>query len=136
MSVAKTGLTAAALGATAYSRVLGQKVMAAGDTPVESGAVPSAGTPPEVAKAQQQLRAMQWAIPGPHRRTGRHLRPRRGAAAAVAGAGRSGAGLPDRAGKSGRAAAKAGRKAAEHGKAAALTGAAAAMAKADELRAG
>lgn len=60
---AKLALTAGALGATAYARVLGQKMMNAGDVPVAGGADPMASTPPEVAKAQKQLHALQWAIP-------------------------------------------------------------------------
>ncbi len=60
----KLALTAGAVGATAYARVLGQKVMDAGDVPVASGTAPLATTPPEVAKAQKQLQALQWAIPG------------------------------------------------------------------------
>jgi hypothetical protein len=59
----KLGLTAAALGATAYARVLGKQVQAAGDVPVDGGTSPNAATPPEVAKAQKQLAALQWAIP-------------------------------------------------------------------------
>ncbi len=59
----KLALTAGALGATAYARVLGQKVMNAGDVPVAGGADPLPTTPPEVAKAQKQLHALQWAIP-------------------------------------------------------------------------
>ncbi len=62
-AMTKAVLTGAALGATAYSRVLGQRVMSAGDVPVEGGAEPSEATPPEVAKAQQQLRVLQWVIP-------------------------------------------------------------------------
>jgi hypothetical protein len=62
-TTAKTALTAAALAATAYSRVLGQKVMAAGDVPVAGGTDPLPQTPPDVAKAQKQLKALQWAIP-------------------------------------------------------------------------
>lgn len=62
-SVVKAGLMAAALGATAYSRLLGQKVMNAGDVPVEGGAKPAEETPEQVAKAQQQLRVLQWGIP-------------------------------------------------------------------------
>ena len=61
---AKLALTAGALGATAYARVLGQKMMKAGDVPVAGGTSPTATTPPEVAKAQKQLSALQWAIPG------------------------------------------------------------------------
>jgi hypothetical protein len=63
-SVVKAGLTAAALGATAYSRILGQRVMKAGDVPVAGGTTPTTGTPPEVAAAQKQLDALQWVIPG------------------------------------------------------------------------
>jgi hypothetical protein len=63
MSVAKTALTAAALGVTAYSRVLGRRVSRQRDVPVESGTEPAEGTPPEVASAQQQLAALQWAVP-------------------------------------------------------------------------
>lgn len=59
----KLALTAGALGATAYSRMLGQKVMNAGDVPVAGGTEPLPSTPPEVAKAQKQLKALQWAIP-------------------------------------------------------------------------
>jgi hypothetical protein len=61
---AKLLLTGAAMGATAYSRMLGQKVMDAGDVPVEGATEPTAATPPDVAKAQRQLKALQWAIPG------------------------------------------------------------------------
>lgn len=63
MTVTKTALTGAALGATAYSRVLGQKIMSAGDVPVAGGTSPLPTTPPEVASAQKQLKALQWAIP-------------------------------------------------------------------------
>ena len=62
-SAAKTALTAAALGATAYSRVLGEKVMKAGDVPVAGGTEPTAATPPDVAQAQKQLHYLQWGIP-------------------------------------------------------------------------
>lgn len=59
----KLALTAAALGATAYSRVLGKKMQAAGDVPVAGGTDSLSTTPAEVAKAQKQLTALQWAIP-------------------------------------------------------------------------
>ena len=62
-SAVKTCVTAAALVATAYSRALGQKVMEAGDVPVEGGTDPAAETPPEVADAQRKLDYLQWAIP-------------------------------------------------------------------------
>ncbi|MCW2831140.1 MAG: hypothetical protein JWP31_1832, partial [Aeromicrobium sp.] len=63
MALAKTGLTVAALGLTAYSRVLGRKVSSHTAVPATSGTQPAAGTPPEVAAAQRQLRLLQWAIP-------------------------------------------------------------------------
>jgi hypothetical protein len=59
----KLGLTAAALAATAYSRVLGKKMQSAGDVPVAGGTDSLSTTPAEVAKAQKQLTALQWAIP-------------------------------------------------------------------------
>ncbi len=62
-SWAKAALTVAALAATAYARTLGQKVIDAGDVPVEGGTQPSGQTPPEAAQAQKQLHALQWAIP-------------------------------------------------------------------------
>jgi hypothetical protein len=63
MSVAKTDLTAAAMGATAYSRLLGRKLAKAGDLPAEDGTTPSATTPPELAGAQRRLKLMQWVVP-------------------------------------------------------------------------
>jgi hypothetical protein len=63
MSAIKTVLTGAALGVTAYSRVLGRKVSEHTDVPVESGTEPAETTPPEVADAQRQLKALQWAVP-------------------------------------------------------------------------
>ncbi|MDQ3505125.1 MAG: hypothetical protein M3446_05395 [Actinomycetota bacterium] len=62
-SAVKTALTGISLGLTAYSRVAGQKVSNAGDVPIESGTEPNSQTPTDVAKAQDQLRALQWAIP-------------------------------------------------------------------------
>jgi hypothetical protein len=62
-AIAKTAVTVGALGATAYARILGQKVIQAGDVPVEGGTDPSARTPPEVADAQRKLSKLQWAIP-------------------------------------------------------------------------
>ena len=73
-SALKAGMTAAALGATAYSRVLGQKVMDAeakeaqtsfgsDGLPVADATTPSAQTPEDAAKAQRQLKLLQWAIP-------------------------------------------------------------------------
>ena len=63
MAVAKTALTAAALGVTAYSRMLGQKVSEHTRVPVESGTEPTTTTPPEVAAAQRQLAFLQYAVP-------------------------------------------------------------------------
>ena len=59
----KTTLTGLALATTAYSGVLGAKLAKDGDTPVEGGTQPAAGTREDVAKAQQQLRVLQWATP-------------------------------------------------------------------------
>ena len=66
MSALKTLLTAAALGATAYSRVLGQQVSAAGAVPSKRGTKPSRRTKAvmaDVAAAQEQLDTLQWVIP-------------------------------------------------------------------------
>ena len=63
MSAIKTVLTAAALGVTAYSRVLGRKVSEQANVRVESGTEPAPTTPPDVAAAQRQLKALQWAVP-------------------------------------------------------------------------
>jgi hypothetical protein len=59
----KTALTAAALGVTAYSRVLGRRVSEHTDVPAESGTEPSVSTPDSVASAQRQLRLLQWVVP-------------------------------------------------------------------------
>jgi hypothetical protein len=66
MATLKTLLTAAALGATAYSRVLGQRVSAAGAVPSKKGTRPSRRTKAlraDVAAAQEQLDTLQWVIP-------------------------------------------------------------------------
>ncbi|WP_148615559.1 hypothetical protein [Nocardioides rubriscoriae] len=63
MAVVKTGLTAAALGVTAYSRSLGKVVSAHGPVPVASGTEPTLETPDDVAAAQRKLDALQWVIP-------------------------------------------------------------------------
>ena len=63
MSLAKTGLTVAALGATGYSRALGRRVAQDTSVPAESATEPASGTPGDVAKAQKQLKALQWVIP-------------------------------------------------------------------------
>lgn len=63
MVLVKTALTAAALGATAYSRVLGKKVSQQVSVPARSGTEPAATTPKDVANAQRQLSVLQWVIP-------------------------------------------------------------------------
>jgi hypothetical protein len=62
-TVVKTALTGAALAATAWSRALGAKLNQAGEVPVEGGTDPSGDTPEDVAKAQRQLKVLQWVIP-------------------------------------------------------------------------
>ncbi|MBM7507391.1 hypothetical protein JOE61_001205 [Nocardioides salarius] len=59
----KTALTAAALGATAYSRSLGRTVSEHRDVPAESGTTPLDQTPPHVAQAQRRLSTLQWVVP-------------------------------------------------------------------------
>ena len=63
MAALKTALTVGALGATAYSRVLGRTVSEHTDVPAESGTEPAPATPPDVAAAQQKLKALQWVVP-------------------------------------------------------------------------
>jgi hypothetical protein len=63
MAATKTALTAAALGVTAYSRMLGRTVAQERQMPAASGTQPESGTPPEVAAAQRKLRALQWVVP-------------------------------------------------------------------------
>jgi hypothetical protein len=62
-TVIKTALTGAALAATAWSRALGAKLDQAGEVPAEGGTEPSVATPEDVAKAQRQLKVLQWVIP-------------------------------------------------------------------------
>jgi hypothetical protein len=63
MAVAKTGLTAVALAATGYSRLLGRTVSAHGAVPADSATEPTVDTPPDVARAQKRLDSLQWAVP-------------------------------------------------------------------------
>ena len=63
MSTVKTLLTAAALGVTAYSRVLGKIVSDNGATPSKRGTKASKKAKGEVAAAQARLDQLQWAIP-------------------------------------------------------------------------
>jgi hypothetical protein len=62
-SAAKSALTAAALGATAYSGFLGRNVQAAGSVPAAGGVEPSGSTPQSTSGDLQMLRGLQWAIP-------------------------------------------------------------------------
>jgi hypothetical protein len=62
-ALVKTGLTVAALAATAYSRALGQTLMNAPEPVADGVTEPSAATEPSVADAQRKLRVMQWAVP-------------------------------------------------------------------------
>jgi hypothetical protein len=62
-TTAKTALTAAALIATVGSGVAGAQLARATNTHVSGATEPSADTPPEVARAQNALRPLQWAIP-------------------------------------------------------------------------
>ena len=59
----KLALTVVAAGTTAYSGYLGKKIADHGRVPVVGGTEPAPSTPPEVAKAQQQLKVLQHAIP-------------------------------------------------------------------------
>lgn len=62
-TVAKLVVTGAALGATAYSGVLGAKVAQGDGQHTEGATDPSSHTSPDVAAAQRQLRYLQWALP-------------------------------------------------------------------------
>jgi hypothetical protein len=63
MSVVKTALTAAALGATAYRTRGGKKMEKVGGAPVEGITEPAASTPGDVSAAQRQQRVAHWMIP-------------------------------------------------------------------------
>lgn len=63
ISIAKTAVSAAAIGATGYARVLGEQIMREGATHVADAVTPSDKTPPEVAEPQRRLKFLQWAIP-------------------------------------------------------------------------
>jgi hypothetical protein len=62
-ALVKTGLTVAALAVTGYSRLLGRKVAKQPSVPALAGTEPAASTPDDVAAAQNQLSALQWAVP-------------------------------------------------------------------------
>jgi len=63
MSVAKTALTVAALGATAYTRKLGKGLEQTPDVPVEGVTEPAVDTPPSIRAVQRRQRVAQWAVP-------------------------------------------------------------------------
>jgi hypothetical protein len=62
-SVAKTALTVAALGVTAWGRAAGKKIEQAGPVPTTGPTDPSAETPADVATAMRHEKLAQWAIP-------------------------------------------------------------------------
>ena len=62
-TVAKSLLTVAGVGLTAYSGVLGSQVAKAGRVPAEGAVVPAGDTPADVAQAMTRLRIVQFAIP-------------------------------------------------------------------------
>ncbi|RAU99614.1 hypothetical protein DQP58_02590 [Mycobacterium colombiense] len=62
-TVAKILLTGTALGATVYSGILGAKTTQGDGHSTDGATEPSASTPNDVAKAQHQLRYLQWALP-------------------------------------------------------------------------
>jgi hypothetical protein len=63
MSAVKTLLTAAALGVTAYSRMLGKVVAQGGATPSKRGTKASKRARADIAAAQARLDQLQWAVP-------------------------------------------------------------------------
>ena len=62
-TVTKLIVTGAALGATAYSGVLGRKVAQGSGEHAHGATEPSQETPADVASAQKQLQTVQWVIP-------------------------------------------------------------------------
>lgn len=62
-TAAKAALTLATLGGAAYSGALNRRMAAAGPAPVRGATEPGPSTPPEVARTQRQLKAVQWANP-------------------------------------------------------------------------
>jgi hypothetical protein len=62
-TVVKAALTAAAVGATAYSGLLGRKVSRLSHQGAAGATEPASTSSPELASAQKQLRITQWGIP-------------------------------------------------------------------------
>ncbi len=63
MATAKLGLTAGALGLSAWARFVGRKIEEAGRVPVAGPTRPNDETPLDVARWQRQERILQWAVP-------------------------------------------------------------------------
>jgi hypothetical protein len=63
MTAVKTGLTVAALGATAYARMLGRKMEKADRVAVAGVTEPESRTPEDIAAVQRQQKVAQWSIP-------------------------------------------------------------------------
>jgi hypothetical protein len=62
-AIVKTALSAVALAATGYSRVIGQRVIDAYAETAVDGTTPTEETSDDVAAAQLQLKKLQWVIP-------------------------------------------------------------------------
>jgi hypothetical protein len=62
-NIVKTGVFAAALGADLYAAALGRRIARQQPASVDSAVEPNAATPEDLAAAQRQLRAVQWAVP-------------------------------------------------------------------------
>lgn len=60
----KTGVTLAGAAVTLYAAILGKKVDELADEGAEGATEPGAQNSAELAKAQKQLRLLQWLIPG------------------------------------------------------------------------
>ena len=63
MAATKIALTIAALGATAYSSILGRRLSQQQPVPAAAGATPTSSTPSDAAAAQRQLKVLQWVSP-------------------------------------------------------------------------
>jgi hypothetical protein len=74
-SMVKTALTVAALGTTAYARVLGNKLQRAGDVPVEGGTTPDPTTPGDVGPRAAAAHRAAVGDPGSDRRDAGRQRP-------------------------------------------------------------
>jgi hypothetical protein len=59
----KSLLTGAAVATTAYSGLMGARVLRAGPVPAEGATVPAPGTPDDTSRDQQRLRILQWVTP-------------------------------------------------------------------------